>query len=85
MEATSAGALRREKLTETACQKLEAELEQLKCLVCIYSRQTFTPTFINRYILIFSSLFCYIVVIGSPKRSRSSELYKDNKVTRGGD
>ncbi|EXB80276.1 Kinesin-like protein KIF15 [Morus notabilis] len=34
MEANLVGALRREKITETALQKLEAQLEHVKCLAC---------------------------------------------------
>jgi len=33
MEATLAGALRREKMAETTIKQLEAEIEQLNCLV----------------------------------------------------
>ena len=38
MEATLAGSLRREKIEETAIQKLEAEIEQINRLVCLILR-----------------------------------------------
>lgn len=37
MEASLVGALRREKLSETAIQKLKAELEHMNYLVCLIS------------------------------------------------
>ena len=52
MEATLAGALRREKLSESAVQKLEAELEQTNCLVPLFlNHLTYEEVFYDNKLL----------------------------------